>query len=93
VPEQENLFGEVVDPADVELGRAQRAVLEVLRAQGALWDDEAGAVVHAKRGKHDLYERCGFCQEDGAEVLDSLHERRPLEHTPDGRRQLAQEST
>jgi hypothetical protein len=90
VPEQENLFGEIADPADVELGRSQRAILRVLREQeNGLWDDEAGAVIHASRGKHDLDERCGWCQEDGAAVLDRLHEHRPLARTPDGRRRLS----
>ena len=35
-------------------------------------DDEAGAIVHERRGKHGRDERCTYCAGDGRHVLASL---------------------
>lgn len=41
--------------------------------------DEAGAWLHARRGKHDEETRCDYCTTDGRDLLDRLRERRPLD--------------
>ncbi len=70
-----DLFGVEHDPRVEALGPAQRAVLEAWRARDGLDNDEAGAVVHARRGRHDEGQRCRFCGKDGKQVLASLRNR------------------
>jgi hypothetical protein len=54
------------------LGPAQLEVLTALQELGRLDDDEAGAIVHERRGKHGRDERCTYCAGDGRHVLASL---------------------
>lgn len=54
----------------------QRRILQLLQAAGhdGLDTDQAGAVLHADRGKHPPDERCAFCGDDGRQVLLRLAE-------------------
>jgi hypothetical protein len=54
------------------LGPAQLEVLVALRELGRLDDDEAGAIIHERRGKHTRDVRCTYCSQDGKHVLASL---------------------
>jgi hypothetical protein len=74
VTEQLSLTGDPIVTADngQRLGAAQQAVLEELRELGRLDDDEAGAILHERRGKHARDERCAWCARDGRDVLKSL---------------------
>lgn len=54
------------------LGPAQQAVLEQLQQFGRLDDDEAGAILHDRRGRHKRDARCQWCARDGRDVLKSL---------------------
>lgn len=58
------------------LGPSQRDVLDELQAHGPLSADEAGAIVHERRGKHTRDERCAYCTPDGLPVLESLAKHR-----------------
>lgn len=69
------LFGEPHEPPRDELGPRQRLVLDKLRETGGLEADEAGALVHASRGKHDVDTRCVWCGKEGRHVLLSLRRR------------------
>lgn len=79
MPEQLTVFGETVHTEDLELGRAQRAVMGALREHPNLTADEAGAAIHQLRGKHSADERCAFCGSDGDDILDSLRARGRLD--------------
>lgn len=72
--EQLSLIGDTVVTAEdgTRLGPAQQAVLEQLQQFGRLDDDEAGAILHERRGKHQRDERCEWCARDGRDVLKSL---------------------
>jgi hypothetical protein len=76
--DQHPLFGEREDVA--RLGRAQEAVLGALNAHQSLYADEAGAIIHEQRGRHDRDERCEWCGGDGRRVLDSLEARGLARH-------------
>jgi hypothetical protein len=69
VSEQLTITGDV---EIARLGPAQLAVLTALRELGRLDDDEAGAIVHERRGKHSRDTRCTYCTVDGRHVLTSL---------------------
>lgn len=73
--DQLNLLGDKAQPTDDELGPVQRATIRVLRRQGNITRDEAGAISHAHRGRHTVDERCQFCGTDGALLLESLVKR------------------
>jgi hypothetical protein len=85
---QLNLLGAPDQPCDLDLGTAQRAVLRELRRLGTITRPEAGAVVHAGRGKHAAGDTCVFCPGHGALVLESLIRRGLAEAGPDGSVQL-----
>lgn len=70
---QPDLFGDEL--ADPSLGENQRAVLRAWNEYGPLTDDEAGAAVHARQGKHGSDTRCGYCVSDGRPVIQSLRRR------------------
>lgn len=76
--EQETLFG-ADRPEDLELGVAQRVVFRAARDLGTINRAEAGAVVHALRGKHDFDQICPWCGVDGDPVLESLRARGLIE--------------
>ena len=61
---------------DERLGPRQSIVIEAIREQGYLTDDEAGALVHAHKGKHSDELRCSYCTLDGKAVLVSLRKRK-----------------
>jgi hypothetical protein len=75
VTEQPSLFGETVAVGEDKLGPNQRAVLAAIRERGRLSKDEAGALLHERRGKHSAELRCEWCATDGADVLASLRRR------------------
>lgn len=70
------------------LGPNQLAVLDALEQWGTLSSDQAGAVVHARRGKHGADETCAYCAIDGKPVLRSLVTRGVAERAPEGHVQL-----
>jgi hypothetical protein len=70
VTEQLTITGDVAIVP--RLGPAQLEVLTALREHGNLDDDEAGAILHERRGKHQRDERCEWCARDGRDVLKSL---------------------
>jgi hypothetical protein len=67
-----NIHGDVDAPKQPKLGLNQQRVLKALEHFGTLWTDEAGALIHALRGKHSADDRCQFCAIDGRTVLGSL---------------------
>lgn len=69
----DQLFTEPM-PAVQPLPPNQDTVMRLLNRhlpQG-ITGDEAGAAVHAQRGKHPADERCVFCGQDGKQVLRAL---------------------
>jgi hypothetical protein len=85
---QLNLLGEPDQPEDDDLGPVQKAAMRVIRRAGSMSRDEAGAIAHANRGRHDADERCAFCGTDGAQLLESLIRRKLVEPAPGGMVQL-----
>lgn len=72
---QPSLF-EPPTPAKVEkpLTERQKFVLELVQHAGAEGHsaDEVGAQLCARRGKHDVDDRCQWCPTSGREVLKAL---------------------
>jgi hypothetical protein len=68
--EQTSLLG--YPETEKKLGVRQTLVLLRLQAMGQTTDDEAGALIHANRGKHDESVRCDWCAREGRDVLVSL---------------------
>ncbi|MDQ5821308.1 MAG: hypothetical protein M3540_07710 [Actinomycetota bacterium] len=57
----------------VTLTDRQAFVLEqVRRTEGGLTADEAGALLHERRGKHDAGVRCEWCAVEGRGALNEL---------------------
>jgi hypothetical protein len=75
VTEQATLFGDAPAPPP-ELHPRQQLVMDALKAAGheGIRADEAGAHIHARRGKHGLDQRCDWCAREGREVLRRLKE-------------------
>lgn len=84
-----DLLGEPTDPDDLQLGPVQRLVLRKLRQHGTLTTDEAGAIAHHHRGKHDVDATCQFCGVDGRELLAALVKRGLAERGDAGTVRLA----
>jgi hypothetical protein len=84
--QQDTLFGEAPTPSrnDDGLGVAQQAVLAALEEHGDLTDDEAGSILHERRGKHSAETRCEWCARDGRQVLVSLGKRGKVTHRRTG---------
>lgn len=75
--EQLDLTGGSIPLEELELAGHSRRLAQAEREQGQkLTADEAGALVHAARGKHDVDERCQWCQEDGTQALITLNTHR-----------------
>jgi hypothetical protein len=66
---QLGILGEA--PAGQRFGPRQQLVFNAL-AERTLTDDEAGAIIHADRGNHDVDDRCRWCARDGRTVLASI---------------------
>lgn len=70
---QVDIFGgETPLAPGVRLGRNQQQVYTALRQRKGITADEAGAIVHADRGRHPEDRRCNYCAEAGKGVLRSL---------------------
>ena len=72
--DQQILFGKTVERS---LSPRQERVYEALlrlRPDG-IDAAEAGALLHADRGKHSTGERCQWCAQEGRDVLSSLRSR------------------
>lgn len=77
---QLDLFGSAIPVEELDWPLTLQALAAHERELGArLSADEAGAWLHARRGKHDGETRCRYCTEDGRDVLNRLRNRRPLE--------------
>lgn len=77
---QLDLFGNATPVEELDWPPLVRLLAAAEGDLGApLTDDEAGAIIHAKRGKHGSDARCDFCGQDGREALARLRERRPLD--------------
>lgn len=71
--EQADLFGGTTPLQELQLTGHTRALAEAERQlAGKLTPDEAGAIIHERRGKHHRDARCRFCTEDGTEALARL---------------------
>lgn len=80
---QIDLFGSETPLEELSLGHVQRLLAAKERElDGPLTADEAGALIHAQRGKHDAEARCAYCAVDGADALARLRDRIPLEERP-----------
>jgi hypothetical protein len=75
IPEQLTLTGENRSPDEESLGENQRLVLDAIRQWGRVEPDEAGALIHERRGRHPNDVRCDYCGRDGRQVLASLSRR------------------
>jgi len=72
-PEQTDMFGGTTPVHELGLHGHNRALAEAERElDGQLTADEAGAIIHERRGKHHRDTRCPYCGDDGAEALQRL---------------------
>lgn len=77
---QLDLFGGQTPLEELDWPPLLRLLANEERELGArLAADEAGAIIHAKRGRHDREARCDYCAIDGREALARLLNRAPLE--------------
>lgn len=83
-----DLLGEPTAPTDLQLGPVQRLVVRQLRELGTMTKDEAGAIAHNYRGRHDAGARCAYCAVDGADILEALVARGEAERGAEGHVQL-----
>lgn len=77
---QMSLLGGEIPVEDLELGPIQRLLAQrerALEGSDPLTDDEAGAAIHARQGKHSEDTRCQWCAVDGADALERLRARQP----------------
>lgn len=73
---QIGLFGGETPLDDLALPATLRLLAErERRLIDPLTGDEAGAILHARRGKHSEDTRCEFCVPDGVHALKQLRER------------------
>lgn len=76
--EQTDLFGGSVPLDELELTGHLRALAQAERELGGFISaDEAGAIVHERRGKHPRDHRCQWCTADGQEALARLRAHKP----------------
>jgi hypothetical protein len=74
--DQLDIFGRHTPVHEVDLSPGMAYVAREEREQGVRFTaDEAGALLHERRGKHGRDERCEWCARDGADVLDRLRGR------------------
>lgn len=70
---QLNLMGGETPLDDLDLSPNLRLLAErERRLMTPLTPMEAGAILHASRGKHDEHTPCQFCSGDGFEALERL---------------------
>lgn len=75
--EQLDLEGGSIPLEELELAGHSRRLAEEERERGRrLTATEAGALVHAIRGKHPLGQTCNWCEEDGTQALITLNTHR-----------------
>lgn len=71
---QTSIFGDTIPLQELELTGHVRALADHERQTGQrLTADEAGALIHERRGKHTVDERCPWCTADGTAVLIQLN--------------------
>ena len=70
------LVDELHSKPDRKLGPRQEFILRRIRERGGIETDEAGALLHADRGKHPPDTRCRWCEQEGSSVLVSLRNRK-----------------
>ncbi len=71
--EQTDVFGGSVPLEELDLAGHSRALAEAERTLGRQLDaDEAGALIHERRGKHHRDARCRWCGDDGFDALARL---------------------
>jgi len=87
--DQLNLLGQPDRPEDQALGPVQREVIRQLRQLEYMTRDEAGAIAHQHRGRHQADETCQFCAVDGTLIIGSLLKRGLVERGSEGSFQLA----
>lgn len=84
---QIGLFGGETPVEELALGPVQKLLAKrerELEGLDPLAADEAGAIVHAHRGKHSEDTQCAYCAVDGADALARLHARLPLDERASG---------
>ncbi|HVM69555.1 MAG TPA: hypothetical protein VM204_06935 [Gaiellaceae bacterium] len=75
--EQTDLFGGSIPLEELELTGHSRAIAQLERELGQrVTADEAGALVHERRGRHPRDQRCQWCSEDGTQALIQLNTHR-----------------
>lgn len=63
-------------PADGDLTERQRFALNLVRrTAGGVTDEEIGAHLHARRGRHISTDVCRWCSDEGRGVLEALRKR------------------
>lgn len=86
---QTSLFEET--PAEPKLTDRQRfALSELQRYREGLTQDELGALLHARNGKHADWQRCQWCSKDGLGVLRALRKKELVVRRRSGQWQLTQ---
>lgn len=71
--DQLDVFGGAVPAEQLALTGHLAALAQAERELGGrLTADEAGAIIHERRGRHTRDDRCTFCGEDGREALIRL---------------------
>lgn len=84
---QTSLFEE--EPAGPKLTDRQRFALEQLRRhRDGLTQDELGALLHVRKGRHDDWQRCNWCSQDGLGVLKALRKKELVARRRSGQWQL-----
>lgn len=85
--EQLDMLGGSIPLEELELRGHSAAIAAEEREQGQkLTADEAGALLHERRGKHPRDQRCHFCSQDGTAALITLN---TFRHKIEERRQAA----
>lgn len=69
--DQLSIDGKVEDPA-VKLTERQRFALDLISDLGPIPDDELGAHMHERKGRHSAEVRCTFCGSDGRSIGKEL---------------------
>lgn len=80
---QMDLFGGETPTGELEMPAIVRMLAAAERERDSeLTADEAGALIHERRSKHGADTRCRYCAGDGAEALQRLRQRIPLDSGP-----------
>lgn len=73
--DQLTLEGKVEDPA-VKISDRQRFALDVITELGPIPNDELGAHMHERRGKHPADQRCQWCAQEGKGIGGELRKKK-----------------